>query len=377
MIVPCIELWILQWILNVPAAGIVSVAVPPPGTRTSNEPCVVGDGVSHAVLVLDRELGAGGDRRRRERRSSGWSGRPVRHCAPAVVAVGLALLSLLQAAVPNANRQAVAMARRFVVLLMLAPFQMVLVLKLGQMVRAERVRQQTFQGERRPDAFWSCGIDGCTALGELADSLPATTAAGSDRLAIAHRQDGDDLAARRRRPSPRSPPPRHTSPAGTRRSRRCSRRTPCRWRFGSPRQLGSASREHGHWPARPWPRPAVHPHRVTSATHSRRIGESMCGRSPAVVDDDAPAVGRKSVSPDVSRSSNGATPTSGLCVLVASLPSIRCTATPARREVIVEAGGDEQLDGEEPIIVERDHGQPCSACDRSTVPARRCHLTVE
>ena len=38
VMVPVIELWISQWMGKLPAAGIVSGAVPPAGTATSNEP---------------------------------------------------------------------------------------------------------------------------------------------------------------------------------------------------------------------------------------------------------------------------------------------------------------------------------------------------
>ena len=80
------------------------------------------------------------------------------------------------------------------------------------------------------------------------------------------------------------------------------------------------------------------------------------------------------VSPAVSRSSNGAIPTSGVCVRVASLPSIRCNCHTRRGEVVVEAFGGQELDGEEAVIVELDdrHARARASARRLECDRRAC-----
>src|SRR4051812_11826179 len=66
-------------------------------------------------------------------------------------------------------------------------------LELSEVLGPERVRQQFVQGERRPYSVRSGGVDGSVALGELAQPLPASAAAGPDGFAVADGQHCDDL----------------------------------------------------------------------------------------------------------------------------------------------------------------------------------------
>lgn len=124
--VPFIVAWILQWIATVPAVGIVSVAVPPAGTATSNEPASsVTVWAALSLLVMVNSVPAvteAGEKAKPEMvRPAPLAGAAVDPPAPVADetagATGslLVLSSLLQAVAVNANMHAPASARRTLV----------------------------------------------------------------------------------------------------------------------------------------------------------------------------------------------------------------------------------------------------------------------